>query len=359
MRAARYYPPNTIRVEATPSPSAAPGELLVRVETCGLCGSDVAKFAHAKGAAGEVLGHEVAGVVEEAPPSRTGSPARFSPGDRVVVAHHAPCFECHYCAHGNFSMCRTFKASNLAPGGFAERFVASAAHVATTAFVIPPAISFEAATFMEPIACALKAMPRLNLLPGDLAVVYGLGPMGILFARLLSRFAGARVVGVEPLAERRRAAAASLVASFAPGDAALAEFVRAESAGRGADAAVLCAGRGSLAAEAVALVREAGAVCLFAASPADSSVALPLSLVYYREVVLFGSYSPNPDGYATALSLLANGTIPVEDMISHRLPLEETQRAFEMAMRGEGLKIMIRPGARTSARESATRGEAT
>ncbi|MFN0151397.1 MAG: alcohol dehydrogenase catalytic domain-containing protein [bacterium] len=357
MRAARYHPPNTIRVAETPRPSPAPGEILVRVDVCGLCGSDVAKFAHGRGAGGDVLGHEVAGIVEEAPPPTDGAPHRFAPGDRVVVAHHAPCFECHYCAHGNFSMCRTFKASNLAPGGFAEYFVASSAHVATTAFVIPPTLSFEAATFMEPIACALKAMPRLNLRPGDLAVVYGLGPMGILFARLISRYAGARVVGVEPIEERRAAARSSVVAAFAPGDDALSEFVRAETAGRGADGAVLCAGRGSLAAEAVALVRDAGAICLFAASPADSSVALPLSLVYYREVILYGSYSPGPDGYATALSLLSNRTILVEDLISHRLPLEETQRAFEMAMRGEGLKIMLRPGARPSARESATRGD--
>jgi L-iditol 2-dehydrogenase len=339
MRAARFEPPGTIRIEEIPSPRRAPGEILLRVETCGLCGSDLAKVAYATAAPGEVLGHEVAGIVEEA-----DAGARFAVGDRVVVAHHAPCFQCHYCAHGNFSMCRTFKSSRLAPGGFAERLVASAAHVTHTMFAVPPRLSLEAATFMEPLACALKSLPRLNLVPGDLALVYGLGPMGILFARLLAGHAGARVVGVDPVAERRRIAAASLAGAFAPDDPALAAFVRDQTEGRGADAVVLAAGRGALARDALGLVREGGVVCIFAASPTETSVALPLSVMYYSEVVLFGSYSPNPGGFSQALALLAEGTVAVEDLITHRLPLDETPRAFAMAMRGEGLKIMIRPG---------------
>lgn len=339
MRAARYHAPSAIRIEEAPLPRRAPGQILVRVEVCGLCGSDVSKFAHGTAAPGEVLGHEVAGIVEEA-----DADAPFAPGDRVAVAHHAPCLQCHYCARGSYSMCREFKSSRLDPGGFAEHLVASAAHVAGTMLPVPRGLSLEGATFMEPLACALKALPRMNLTPGDLAVVYGLGPMGILFARLLARHAGARVAGVDPVDERRRIAAGSLIGAFAPDDPALAAFVRDQTDGRGADAIVLAAGRGALAAEALGLVRPGGSVCLFAASPAETSVALPLSLMYYSEVVLFGSYSPNPGGYSQALALLAEGTVPVEDLITHRLPLDETPRAFAMAMRGEGLKIMIRPG---------------
>lgn len=353
MRAACFHPPRSIRLEEIPRPEPAAGEILVRVAACGLCGSDLAKYTGGTARDGEVLGHEVAGVVERIGAGGAGAAegsgprARgLRPGDRVVVAHHAPCFRCHYCAHGNFSMCRTFKASNLMPGGFAEHFVASAAHAAHTAFALPPALSFEEATFMEPLACALKAVPRLNLRPGDLVVLFGLGPMGILFARLLGRRERARVVGVDPVAERRDRARPDLVDAFAPGDAALAERVRTETGGRGADAALLLAGRGEVAALAIPLVRDGAAICLFAAAPDEPPVSLPVNLLYYRELVLYGSYSPDPAGFAEALALLAEGTVPVADLVTHRFPLEKTQEAFEGAIRGEGLKILVTPGER-------------
>jgi L-iditol 2-dehydrogenase len=242
-------------------------------------------------------------------------------------------------------MCRTFKTSALRPGGFAEHLVASAAHVAHTMLRIPDGLSLEAATFMEPLACALKALPRMNLRRGDLVVLFGLGPMGVLFARLLGGHEGARLVGVDPLADRRARAAGDLAAAFAPDDPALAERVRAETDGRGADAAVLLAGRGAVASAALGLVRDGGALCLFAAAPEEPSVPLPLHLMYYRELVVFGSYSPEPSGFADALALLANGTVRVDDLITHRLSLEETPAAFERALRGEGLKLIIRPHA--------------
>ncbi len=342
MRAARFHPPRTIRIEDLPRPEPAPGGVVLRVEACGLCGSDLAKFVHGTARDGEVLGHEVAGIVERAA-AGGGSPARFAPGDRVVVAHHAPCGRCHYCVHGNYSMCRAFKSSALAPGGFAEFLVASEEHVARTMFRVPDGLSLEDATFMEPLACAIKAVPRLNLRPGDVVVLFGLGPMGLLFARLLARRHAARLIGVDPIAERRALALPDLVAAFAPDDPALAERVLAETAGRGADAAILLVGRGAVAAAALPLVRDAGVVCLFAASPEESPVPLPLGVMYYRELVLYGSYSPDPDGFALALDLIAAGAVPVADLITERLPLDRTHEAFERAVRGEGMKFMIRP----------------
>lgn len=346
MRAARFYPPRTIRIEEIPRPPARGGDVVIRVAACGLCGSDLAKVQSGTAAPGEVLGHEVAGVIEEIGPEARAISApdgrRYSPGDRVVVAHHVPCFACHYCAHGNYSMCRGFKTSHLTPGGFSEYLSASAEHAAHSMLPIPRALSDEEATFMEPLACALKALPRLHLRPGDLAVLFGLGPMGLLFARLL-RARAARVIGVEPNAERRARAAADLLATFAPQDPALAPRVRDETEGRGADAVVLLAGRGALVLDALSLVRDAGRICLFAASPGESSVPLPIDLIYYREVALFGSYSPDPAGFAEALALLAEGSVRVDDVVTHRLPIEETPEAFERAIRGEGMKFMIRP----------------
>jgi L-iditol 2-dehydrogenase len=345
MRAACFYPPRTIRIQEIPRPEPSAREVLVRVEACGLCGSDLAKFLHASAEPGEVLGHEVAGVVEAigdgAPADSPG--ARYRPGDRVVVAHHVPCFECHFCLHGNFSMCRGFKSSRLTPGGFSEFLVASSRHVAHSMLPIPRGLSFEEATFMEPLACALKALPALNLRASDLVVLFGLGPMGILFARLLSARHAARVIGVEPNEARRARASAEILGAFSPDDPALADRVHEETEGRGADAVILLAGRGSLVRDAVALSREAGRICVFAASSGESAVPLSIDLMYYREIVLFGSYSPDPAGFSEALAILADGTVRVGDLVTHRLPIEGTQEAFERAVRGDGLKFMIRP----------------
>jgi L-iditol 2-dehydrogenase len=245
-------------------------------------------------------------------------------------------------------MCRGFKTSRLTPGGFAEYLVASAEHAEHAMHAVPPALGLEEATFMEPLACALKALPRLDLRPGDLVVLFGLGPMGLLFARLLARRPGARLVAVEPNAERRARAARDAVAAFAPGDPALAERIRAETGGRGADAAILLAGRGALVGEALSLVRDAGRVCVFAAAPGESAVPIPIDMVYYREIALFGSYSPDPTGFAEALALLSERAVRVDDLITHRLPLDETPDAFERAVRGEGMKFMIRPRGETT-----------
>ncbi|HET7341223.1 MAG TPA: alcohol dehydrogenase catalytic domain-containing protein, partial [Methylomirabilota bacterium] len=193
MRAAIFHGGGRLAAGDWPQPTAGRGELLLRVRGCGLCGSDIAKIVAPDTRAPAVLGHEVVGDVIEAGDGVAG----FAVGDRVVAAHHVPCGRCHYCRRGSESMCRAFKASNLDPGGFAEYVRVPAANVRHATFRVPEHLGDEEASFVEPLACCLRAVERARVEPGDTAVVVGLGSIGCLFTQLLAR-AGAAVVGCDP-----------------------------------------------------------------------------------------------------------------------------------------------------------------
>src|SRR5205085_8314562 len=158
-------------------------ELLVKVHGCGLCGSDITKIVQ-QAPPPVKLGHELTGTIVE----RGQDVSNFAVGQRVIVAHHVPCYVCHYCRHGNYSMCAAFKASNIRPGGFSEYVLASATHVAHTALALPDDMPDERAVFVEPLACCVRALKRVALLPGDTALVVGAGAIGLLFLALLRRY---------------------------------------------------------------------------------------------------------------------------------------------------------------------------
>jgi len=202
MKAVVLRGPGALVTEEWARPDIGPGELLVRLRGCGLCGSDIAKIASPPATLPVVVGHEVVGEVAAA-----GAGAPFAVGERVVTAHHVPCGTCHYCARGSASMCRTFKASNLDPGGFAEFVRVPAENARHATFSLPDQVSDEAASFVEPLACCLRAVKRARVEAGDTAVVVGLGSIGCLFVQIL-KSVGASVVGVDVLPAR--AAFASL-----------------------------------------------------------------------------------------------------------------------------------------------------
>src|SRR5438552_272779 len=166
-----------LRAETWARPAIGPGELLLRLRGCGLCGSDIAKVGAAATKVPLVLGHEVVGDVIDV----GGGVAEFALGDRVVAAHHVPCGACHYCRRGSESMCAAFKTSNLDPGGFAELVRVPAVNVRHATFKVPPHVSDEAASFVEPVACCLRAVERARVEHGDTAVVICLGSIGGLF----------------------------------------------------------------------------------------------------------------------------------------------------------------------------------
>ncbi|HEX5815638.1 MAG TPA: alcohol dehydrogenase catalytic domain-containing protein, partial [Methylomirabilota bacterium] len=294
-----------------PRPTIGPGELLVRVRGCGLCGSDIAKIVDPATRAPAVFGHEVVGDVAEAGDGVAG----FARGDRVVVAHHVPCGDCHYCRRGSESMCREFKRSHLDPGGFAEYVRVPAPNVRAATFRVPDHLSDEEASFVEPLACCLRAVERARVEPGDTAVVVGLGSIGCLLVQLLRR-AGAAVIGVDQDAGRVAFARGLGVDATAPAEAA--GLVRRLSGGRGADHVVITGGGATVLPWSVESLRDGGAVHYFAGGGGD---ALPVSLaaLYHRELTVTATYSSSPATLSRAFWLIAAGKVEVAGLVTHRL----------------------------------------
>jgi len=336
MKASVHVGSGRLELREWPEPRAGAGELIVRLRGCGLCGSDLAKLARGAAAAPAVLGHEVVGEVAAVGPGV----GRFAEGDRVVVAHHVPCFACHYCRRGSPSMCREFKRVNLDPGGFAELVRVPAPNVAHATFAIGTAMSDETASFTEPLACCLRAVKRTGARAGDTVVVVGLGSIGCLLAQGF-RLAGARVLGADLLAARRRLAA-RLGVEVLEDDAALDGVLREATGGRGADVVMLTAGGATAMAAAAARVRDGGHVHCFAGGAGD---ALPLALdtLYHRELTLSATYSSSPTELAEAFAHLVSGRVMVDGLITHRLPLARLEEGVALMRRQEAVKVYVTP----------------
>ena len=325
-----------ITLREWPEPVPGPGELLLGLRGCGLCGSDLLKMISPAASAPAVLGHEVVGDVIAV----GAGVRRFSPGDRLVVAHHVPCFACHYCRRGSPSMCRHFKRINLDPGGFAERLRVPAPNVEHAAFRLPADMADETASFTEPLACCLRAVKRSGVAAGDTALVVGLGSIGCLLVQLLA-LAGATVFGDDVLPPRRalgRAMGARVADEPAALDAALAEATD----GRGVDCVLITAGGAAVLPAASARVRDGGTLHYFAGG-AGEALPLPLATLYQRELTVSSTYSSSPAELTEAFDLLVQRRVRVEGLISHRLPLHRLGEGVELMRRHEAVKVYVTP----------------
>jgi L-iditol 2-dehydrogenase len=317
-------------------PAVGDGELLLRLRGCGLCGSDLAKLVDPGSPAPAVLGHELVGDVVEVGRGVAG----LAVGDRVVAAHHVPCGACHYCRRGSESMCRAFKASHLDPGGFAEYVRVPAANVRHATFRVPPGVSDEAASFVEPLACCLRAVKRARVETGDTAAVVGLGSIGCLFVQLLRR-AGAATVGCDPIADRADLAKRLGAEVAGPFERAL-PAVRELSGGRGADQVIVTGGGAAVLPRAAALARDGGAIHYFAGGEGDT-LPLALETLYHRELTIAATYSSSPATLAEAFALVTASEVSVEGLITHRLPLERLAEGVELMRRRQALKVYVTP----------------
>jgi L-iditol 2-dehydrogenase len=335
VKAAVYRGAGRLEAAEWPRPAVGPGELLLRVRGCGLCGSDIAKILTPATPAPAVFGHEVVGDVVEVGPGVTA----FGPGDRVVAAHHVPCGACHYCRRSSPSMCQTFKAGSLDPGGFAEFVRVPAPNVVQAAFKVPAHVSDEAASFVEPLACCLRALRRAALAPGDTAVVIGLGSIGCLFVQLLRR-AGAAVVGIDQdpaRLDRARCLGADVHLGGEPGAA-----VPRLGQGRGADLVMITGGGAAVLPLAVRAVRDGGGIHYFAGGPGE---ALPVALetVYHRELTITATYSSSPADLGEAFRLISAGEVTVQGLYTHRVSLARLDEGVELMRTRRALKVYVTP----------------
>ena len=350
MRAVVYRSVNDLLLETVPVPQIGPGELLVKIATCGICGTDLKKIHVGSHSAPRIFGHEMAGTIVQV----GEGVANFALGERVMVFHHIPCGSCYYCRKQTFAQCATYKkvgsTAGFEPsgGGFAEYIRVSDWIVAKGGVIrIPEGVPFEQAAFIEPVNTVLKGVKMLNLQPDETVLVIGQGPIGLMLAAL-SRRTGARVLTSDLYSERHAIAAKfGLHEPIDAGSESVIERALAASEGRGADASILAVGGSALIKTAMDAVRPGGKVMLFAQTQHGEAVIDP-GAVCMDEKTLLGSYSASTTIVDEVTSLVFDGYrngFDLTQLISHRFQLEDAVEAVNVAShpQGSSMKIMIEP----------------
>ncbi|MDA1096442.1 MAG: alcohol dehydrogenase catalytic domain-containing protein [Chloroflexi bacterium] len=340
MRAAIYYSNANVRIEEVPLPQLGPGELLLRVEASGICGSDVMEW-YRLPKAPLILGHEIAGKIHAV----GDSVQDYKVGDRVMVTHHVPCNTCASCLRGNHTACDTLHRTSFDPGGFAEYVRIPAINVDRGTIRLDSSVSYEQATFIEPLGCAIRGLRVAGgLTPGDTILIVGSGLAGLQFVQLCSALGAGKIIATD-ISEFRLNAATNVGADGAI-DAAgdVPALVRRLNGGRGADLAIICSGAPAAIGQALASVARAGRVLLFA--PPAPGVALPIDLntLWDDGITLSTTYAASPSDLAEAHGLIRSRRVRPEELISHRLPLSETALGFRLtAQADQSLKVIIQP----------------
>ncbi len=340
MRVAVWYNNRDVRIEEMPIPQIGSGELLVRVEASGICGSDVMEW-YRLDRAPLVLGHEIGGQIAAV----SKGVERFKEGDRVSAAHHVPCNTCYYCLNGHHTVCDTLRQTNFDPGGFAEYIRLPAINVDRGVFLLPDEVSYEEATFIEPLACILRGQRLAHMQPGNSVLVIGSGIAGLLHVQLARTLGARRVIATD--INNYRLEAAQRFGADATIHAAedLPARLRQVNQGHLADLVIVCTGATSATAQALKSVERGGTILLFA--PTSPGVTIPISIneFFWRtDVTLTTSYASSPADYQTALELIRAGAIPVRQMITHRLGLTETGLGFQLVAEAKNsIKVIIEP----------------
>jgi L-iditol 2-dehydrogenase len=347
MRAAVYRGKDNVIVEDVPVPVIGEGEVLVRVAACGICGTDIKKIHHGFVKPPQILGHEVAGTVVAVGPGVT----RWKAGDRVVSFHHVPCGTCFYCERRLFSQCGIYKKTGLTAGfdpnggGFAE-FVRAMPWIAERGMVaIPDGVSFEEATFVEPVNTCLKAVRKARIAPGEHVLVIGAGPIGLLLM-MLAKFEGATVYVSDPMAERRaKAIEFGAREALDPTTVNVSDWMRSRTEGRGGDAVLLAVPFPKLVDEALAAARPGGRVLLFAQNDPEMRIEFGAAAIGIEEKEILGSYSADVEMQAESAHLVFSRELPVAKLITHRFSLEKFAEGLALAAHPtrESLKVMILP----------------
>jgi L-iditol 2-dehydrogenase len=347
MRAAVYVGAGRVEVQTVPVPEIGPGELLVRVEACGICHTDLKKVEHNLLPPPRIYGHEMAGVVVKA----GAGVAKFKEGDRVVVLHHIPCRHCFYCDRKLYAQCEHYKrvgvTAGFAPagGGFSQYIRVMDWIVREGVIAIPDGVSFEQASFVEPVNTCHKATVAMDPQPGDVVLIQGQGPIGLTFTSLVAR-TGATVVATDTMPERlalsRELGATEAVNPLATDVPAL---LKRLTGGRGADQVFVATSVRGIVDQAMSASRPGSRILLFAQTSDTERIELSGAGICKLERVLLGVYSASIELQAETARLVFSGEVPVKRLISHRLPLDQIGEGIRLALHpdGKSMKIMVLP----------------
>jgi L-iditol 2-dehydrogenase len=345
MRAAVYRGERRVRVEEIATPEIGTGEILIRVEACGVCHTDLKKVEYDLLPPPRVYGHETAGVVAKVGPGVT----KYQAGDRVIVFHHIPCGECFYCARKLYAQCPVYKRVGVtagfepAGGGFSQYVRVMDWIVQAGIEKIPDGVSFDEASFVEPVNTILKAVETSGAAAGDVVLVMGQGPIGLIFTMMLAQ-RGCQVVATDTIATRLALSKQSgALLPLDPRQADVPEEIKKLTAGRGADIVFVATAVPGLVEQAVAASRPGAKICLFAQTSEKERVELSGSSICVGERTLFGSYSASVDVQKRSAELVFSGALPVKLLISHRVPLANIEEAFALATNPteSSLKIIV------------------
>jgi L-iditol 2-dehydrogenase len=322
MRVARSFASGDVRIEEVQDPEPGPGEVVCNVLACGVCASDVTDW-YVAPRLPAVLGHELVGTITAAAADASAPPI----GTPVAIHHHAPCGECRRCRRGHETLCERFRATRLDPGGFAEK-VRLSPELTTELLELPESVDALAGTFVEPLACVLRAQDRAGLRPGDALLVVGAGVNGLL------QIAAAHARGVE----------AVWVREPRPERLELAERWGAEHHGNElVDVAMVCTPKPDAIAAAALATAPGGTLCLYAPPAPGAPLPLDGSDLFLRELAVTASYSAGPRDMRAALELIASGRIDPSSLVSHRLPLDATAEALGLQRSATALKVVVEP----------------
>jgi len=345
MRAGVFRDKGVVRVEEVPVPEVGEGEVLIKVAACGICGTDIKKIFQRYVEPPQILGHELAGTVVAV----GRGVDKWTPGDRVMSFHHTPCGRCFYCEKRLFSQCQQYKTTGLTAGftpnggGFAQ-YVKAMPWVAERGIVaLPDNVSFEEATFIEPINTIVKAVQKARITAGETVLVIGCGPIGLQLL-MVSKLEGAKLYTSDLIPQRRKKSLTlGALESFDPTSGKLVEEVRARTDGRGADAVLVAVAHPSVVSDGLATARPGGRVLLFAANDPVTKIEFPAAAVGIDEKEILGSYSAAVDIQESAAELVLGKKLPVMQIVTHRFSLDRIQEGLELAARptAESLKILI------------------
>lgn len=335
MKVSRWYSNADIRTEEVPTPRPGPGQMLVKVYACGICGSDIVEW-YRLPRAPLVQGHEIGAQVVQ-----TGNLVKkFEAGDRVFIAPKVACLECEYCRNGHHPVCTNVK--DRLPGGFAEYILVPEALVDKGTYLLPDRMTYEQSTFIEPLACVIRAQRLAGLAPNQFVLIMGCGMSGLLHVRL-AKARGCAIAATDVNAARLALAKKSGAGIILEAGDALPDRLVAQG-GSKAGAVIMCTSAMSAIDQAWKCVDKGGAVVFFAVPAPEKQVTVPINDFWTREIRIMTSYYCGPDDIAAAIEMIDSGAMIVDDLITHRLPLAETAKGFGLVLDGrESIKVIIKP----------------
>jgi L-iditol 2-dehydrogenase len=340
MKAAFVKDSSRVVVEDVEKPILGTGDVLVKMHACGICGSDLEKVFGKYSQPSTRLGHEPSGTIEKVGENVTD----FKKGDRVFVHHHVPCYSCHFCLHGNETMCEKYSETNLSPCGLAEEFIVPQWNVNHGGILkIPDSMSFEEAAMIEPLACCIRAWDKFSFQKGDSAAIFGVGATGMMHVMLsiVHEFDKIFCIDVNEfrLEFAKKFNITDAIKSSVPD---IKQKILDQTDNRGVDVAIVATGSLQALSSAIDLVRKGGTVVMFGVPSKDAMINLNMSIIYSKEITMISSYAASDSDTKAALELIQSSKIDVKKLITHRYNIKDSPKAFEHAHHGvDSMKIII------------------